>query len=140
MPAMPRLDGRVTTLENVRMLQEVFNEYGLKPSSFEKDVGVTRSCIGHWASGRAPASDDIFKAIEKRGKILSSINLRKNDFDTVCERFGIKKSIIAERLGISKQALHDQQSRGIPDDRLKKIESIIREIGQELVKLAKKAL
>lgn len=134
------IDRRGVSMNNSTMLQEVFTEYGLKPSSFMKDVGCTLSTIGDWTHGRTRAREEIFQAIEKRGKILQAVNLKKQDFDTVCEQFGIKKSTIAERLGISKQALHDQQSRGIPDDRLEKIEAIIREIGKELVKLARKAL
>lgn len=134
------IDRRSVSMNNSTMLEEVFTEYGLRPGSFTQELNTAPSTIGGWMKGRSKPNEKIFLAIEKRGKILSSISLKKNDFDTVCERFGIKKSTIAERLGISRQALHDQQSRGIPDDRLKKIEEIIRELGRDLVKLARRAL
>lgn len=121
------------------LLQEAFDDCGLTVQSFKRDMGFAHSTICGWAAGTSRANPKIFNIMEKRGKFLSTVTLARHDLDWVCETFGIKEAVIAEKLGISKQALHKQKAQGFPPQRRKEIEKILQGIGRRLMTLAKKA-
>ena len=124
---------------NAMLLQDAFENCGLKVRSFASPLNCDESTISGWLGGYTRANPRIFNLIEKRGKFLSKVNLSRHDYEWVCQEFGIKHTLIADRLGISQQALQKQRARGLPPERLRDIEKILRNIGQRLLVIARQA-
>ncbi len=115
------------------MLEEL-QECGINFNDLARQVGYPEGylCVTRAKKNSFEKESHLLLAIEKRIRLLKNFSFSKHNLDELLNKVGLRENIIAEELGISRQALNRQKKLGIPQERKRKIEKTIKEIASSL--------
>ena len=123
----------------VMALEIAKEECGISYAHLCREVGLSSMYITKRNERNATPPPAIVDALARRGKFLSRVNLRRHDFDWICEEFGVKQAAVAREMGISPQALNESKLNGWSEQRRDEVEQTLRSFGRQLLKVTERA-
>lgn len=126
--------------DRVMEVVKLFEDLEISAAHFSRRVGKKKDYIANWkkfgiSTERAqPVVNELLKSAER----LSHINLSRHELIEVLDSNGVPMTVVAERAGVSRQAVYKAVERGLNDEQRARLERAVKKLGADIRRRALK--